>query len=857
MENYFRRTGFRLSKLIISLALGISMFVSCKDDYFYDDTMPSWLGSSIYDYLQQQGNYKYTLKLADDLDYAEVLKRTGSKTLFVATDSAYNEFFKKNDWGVTSYEQLSLSQKKMLLNYTMINNAFLIQQLTSYNNSGTLVEDNAMRRATANSPLDSISFDKGDKIPSNSNWTYYKDKGLYLMKDGTSSPIVYFFQPFLDKNAITNEDVSIITGGMTRETNDAHLFNCKIEKRDITCQNGYVNILNKVLVPPVNMAQYIFSNPKTTIFSKLLERYSTPYYTTKAAKLTSDYHQNHPEFNDTLFEKKYFAVNGGVQTLRNGITPAVNLLAFDPGWNSYKTSSDAQLQSDMAAMFVPSDDAMNEYFNNGVGKLLKARFQTWDNVPDAIALPLVKRHMRASLIESVPSKFSKMIDAENFALPVEKNHVVDTYAGVNGVVYTTNAVYPPVDYISVYSPVLFSDDSKILNWAIKYETEKAKDGTPFAFYKLYLNSLAANYSLFIPTDNYLTKYIDPIAYGQDVQGVLKFWYDEKDAAVKATVYKYNKTTDVVGDSVGLITEPAFIINRLHNLLDSHIVVGNVESGAGYYVTKANDLIKVSGTGTSLVVQGGEDLAKNAKAEVVSDKYYSQENGKTFFINKPIQSALRSSYKVLSETPQFSKFFELLNGVPDTCVSQIFTQQGVDNRINFFNAFRYTIYVPTNDAVQAALDNGTITPWSQIYTLTPGKIQSAAINKMIRFLRYHFQDNAVFFGQNVNAVYQSATIKNDNLATHWGTAKNKYYKIGVVGNNSSLTLTTENNKTANVETKDGLYNIIVKDYIFAQVPSKYKNIDGTGNATGSNFSSSSITSSASAVIHQIDNVLTFQ
>ncbi|MDP4268880.1 MAG: hypothetical protein Q8909_02010 [Bacteroidota bacterium] len=853
MENYFRRTGFRLSQLLISLAMGISLFVSCKDDYFYDDTIPSWLGSSIYDYLNEQGKYKYTLKLADDLNYAEVLRKTGSKTLFVASDSAYDEFFKNNNWGVKSYEQLTLAQKKMLLNFTMLNNAFLIQQLTNYNNGTTLVEDNAMRRATASSALDSISFDAGDKLPSGAYWQYYKNKGLHLMKDATSSPIAYFFQPFLDKNAITNEDVSILTGGMTRQTNDAHIFNCKIVKRDITCQNGYINLLDKVLVPPVNMAQYITNNPKTSIFAKLLDRYSAPYYN---GTMTSTYHQLNPEFTDSIFEKKYFATNGGKTKLPNG-TSATNILAFDPGWNSYATASGAPIQSDMAAMFVPSDDAMNSFFNSGVGSLLKARFQTWDNVPDAIILPLVKRHMRASLIETVPSKFSKMVDAENYPLPVEKGHIESTYAGVNGEVFTTNTVYPPVDYISVYSPVLLSANSKIMNWVIKYNTETAMDGTPFAFYKLYLNSMAAKYSLFIPTDSYFNKYIDPIAYGQDVQGALKFWYDEKADAVKATVYKYNKSTDVVGDSVALITDASFVINRLQNLLDSHIVVGDVESGAGYYVTKANDLIKVSGTGTSLVVQGGDDLAKNQQAQVVDANFYNQANGKTYFINKPIQSALRSSYKVLSETPQFSKFFELLNGVPDTCVSQIFNKQGVDNRINFFNAFRYTIYVPTNDAVQAALDNGSITPWSTIYTLTPGKVQSAAINKMIRFLRYHFQDNAVFFGQNVNAQYQSATIKTDNTVTRFGTAKNKYYKIGVVGNSSAMTLTTENSKTAKVETKDGLYNIVVKDYIFGLIPSKYKNIDGTGNATGTAFSSSTITSSASAVIHQIDNVLTFE
>jgi hypothetical protein len=53
--------------------------------------------------------------MIDELGYREVLNKTGSKTLFVADDAAYERFFKKNDWGVRSYEGLSTAQKKLLL----------------------------------------------------------------------------------------------------------------------------------------------------------------------------------------------------------------------------------------------------------------------------------------------------------------------------------------------------------------------------------------------------------------------------------------------------------------------------------------------------------------------------------------------------------------------------------------------------------------------------------------------------------------------------------------------------------------------------------------------------------------------
>lgn len=861
MKNKLNKVFNRTPKLFMCLVIGLTLTFSCADPYLYDDEEPEWLGESIYDYLEEDGHFKNYIRLINDLNYDDVLKLTGSKTLFVANDSAFTEFYKNNAWGVSNYDQLTLAQKKYLFKFSMIDNAYILSRLANFNVGGTLYEGIAMRQETALEAVDSIPFVKGDDLPSSAYWDGRREKGIYLMKDNTAMPTVFFTQAFINKYGFSNEDLSIMLGLNSRSLNDVHVFNNKVIQRDITCKNGYIHVLQSVMAPPTNMAQYIQDNngtditKSTKIFSKLLDRFCAPYFD---AEKTLLYRQLNPMFTDSIFTKRYFASNGGRATLPNGKV-APNLLSYDPGWNSYQTTA---IEADMAAMFVPSDAAMENYFNSGVGAILKSRFGSWEGIPDNIILPFIKRHMRTSLIESTPSRFSKMVDAENYALPVEKSHIEKTYTAVNGEVYVTNEVYPPVDYISVYSPVLLSDNSKIMNWAINI-SEQSVDGTLFQFYKLYLNSLVSRYSLFIPTDEFFDSYIDPIAYGQDVPAVIKFKYIDKTSSVTAYIYKYDKTSgSVVSDvPVDSITTTTFVKNRLWSILDSHIVVGDVENGSDYFITKANDIIKVTGSGASMKVQGGDDINKGVTADV--EKVFEQYNGSTYFLNKPIQPALKSVYKALSEdTEHFGKFFELLNGVPDTCINQIFAQQGIDFRIKFFNAFRYTVYAPTDAAIDAAISSGKIKSWDEIYAISDPAVKSREINRMIRILKYHFQDNAVFANQVVNKQFQSATIKNDNAATRFGTSKNKYYKIGVVGNGTTLTLTMDNGsgdpvKTANVITTDGRYNIIVKDYIFAKVPTLYKNVDGTGSLTGTAFSSSTITTSASAVIHQIDNVLTFE
>ena len=98
MRNFPKNVQDRLFRYVPVLVLAISALVSCSDPYLYDNQEPKWLGSSIYGYLEQQGNYKNTLRLIDTLKYTEDMKLTGSKTLFVANDSAYEAFFQNNNY---------------------------------------------------------------------------------------------------------------------------------------------------------------------------------------------------------------------------------------------------------------------------------------------------------------------------------------------------------------------------------------------------------------------------------------------------------------------------------------------------------------------------------------------------------------------------------------------------------------------------------------------------------------------------------------------------------------------------------------------------------------------------------------
>ena len=101
-----------------------AMMTSCDDEVLTGQ--PSWLGNSIYERLQEDGHYSTVLRLIDDDpdNMKEVLGHTGSKTLFVADDDAYEAWFQNKSWGVRRYEDLTTAQRKLLLKNAMINNAY-------------------------------------------------------------------------------------------------------------------------------------------------------------------------------------------------------------------------------------------------------------------------------------------------------------------------------------------------------------------------------------------------------------------------------------------------------------------------------------------------------------------------------------------------------------------------------------------------------------------------------------------------------------------------------------------------------------------------------------------------------------
>ena len=101
-------------------------------------------------------------------------------------------------------------------------------------------------------------------------------------------------------------------------------------------------------------------------------------------------------------------------------------------------------------------------------------------------------------------------------------------------------------------------------------------------------------------------YIDPVSLGKLKPEIFKFWYNPKLTKVTATAYEYVKETGEIKDSIRLVPD-AEVLDRLDDILDYHIVVGNIEDGKTFYRTKGGGQIKVDGNGIGMNIIGGGNL----------------------------------------------------------------------------------------------------------------------------------------------------------------------------------------------------------------------------------------------------------
>lgn len=650
-----------MKKLILCASVvALGMMASCqKDELVPEDAKPEWLGASVYEELRSgthlSGTFNTYLRLVDDLGYAQVLSRTGSKTIFPANDEAFERFFRKNPYGVSSYEQLTEGMKKQLLYSSMLDNAMLAGMLSNVKADDNNVSRGvALKHATNISVTDSITtLYSGAQMPQNNTyWDYYRQKGINVVYDATRPMMVHFTREQMLANKITttgaDSDFGILRGepvGTTINNSDtAYIFQTKIVNQDVTCTNGYVHQVKDVIVPPGNVGQALRADDNTKLFSRILDYHCAPYYD---ATTTNGYNawalQNGRPVVDSIFQVRYFSdrsQDGAANILdpMNALISTDKRLIWDPGWNQYYSSTNTALSlADIGAILVPTDDAVKEYFLPGGGgayfidlygvpntglpnteENLPQNLDALQNYGNGILTSFVNNLMQNSFVATVPSKFGTITNkgsGDFMGLTKDdiqiKDGKYDVVVASNGVIYKMKEMIAPDEYQSVIGPAITYPDMSVMGYFSKDKTSGATASIFGADMYYYLMAMKANYLYFIPSDAALQGcYIDPISLGSSAPRALEFYShvepvpgtERTQTLYGVKIHDYDPATGTIDPNIRE-TVPNIVnsqgksayASQVYDLLNYNTVV--LEAGASiknnYYLTKHGGAIRLS------------------------------------------------------------------------------------------------------------------------------------------------------------------------------------------------------------------------------------------------------------------------
>jgi hypothetical protein len=377
----------------------------------------------------------------------------------------------------------------------------------------------------------------------------------------------------------------------------------------------------------------------------------------------------------------------------------------------------------------------------------------------------------------------------------------------------------------------------------------------------YLLSMDSKYSLILPSNDAMLWYVDPYSYGNEKNGmeapnVFAFQYDatKTTEAEKVRAFQYACTvgddgTITIDESIARreVTDRNVINDCLRRLMNQLIIVGDIEDGHEFYKSKGGTPLRVFKDNGRLAIAGGWQMEHHNKPLHVDD-IYVKNNGKSYIINDQMPLTTdQTVYLTLEKHEEFSLFKELLEyDVADlmaTTVTKNNYSAGMQKKgsknLKLLDNYNYTIYVPTNSAIQKLIDDGLLPTWEDYEAQTEEvwgseelAAQAQAIIKdiIVNFVRYHVQDHAILIGMDPeNGKYQNSfeTMKrNDETG--------RFFSLTVNNEGNQMWVKDVLGKTHNVIKTEGLYNSICREYWF--------------KSTGQCYMASD------AVIHQIDGVL---
>ncbi|WP_444366822.1 hypothetical protein [Prevotellamassilia timonensis] len=878
-------------------------------------------GSTLYDNLQALGNYTTYLRLIDSFagiqrafkneltDYER--KYMGSfdtLTVFAPNDEAFDRFFAHNVWtdeqgnAISSYEQLSDSQKLSLIYMSYIPGFVTANslhasksvrgylRLYSYDRQFNLVPYKHTGGTDINTfPPDSYSYiDYAKELNQHivdGVWIGYGTIGDYTGALAYRGGTMIWNDDYWQYNGLSHDDLVFIGAADTESSEHITIGNAHITQPNQRCQNGYLHLVDEVVVPQPNLMCALAQarlGGKCSLASSLVQRFN--------------YLKYDPDY--AYYKEQIFNDGDSAMTVRNSLLDRVSTTTIQT-----------------PAIILPTDEALKAFLlasDNPLGQfgINQDNYYTMlMSLPREVLQSFVKEWFRTSFTDVLPSRYSNMRSAKGHQLlagvatpEAYKLAVQQVIHAVDGIIVVVDAVPNAEDLRNELTFVKLAGQvagaALTANDRYEYNTNAAPFSTD---YQREMHN--KSFTMFVPADAGLKQYglVDPISMASNNRTSWRYWsltpqsisYNgdgQIAVAAKAYRYDYNKVRNTETDRpLGATFSSSANDNcvkgnygttkrqLLTDMLDQHIVLQNLDSmlntSRHWYLSRSGMPIYMKEhTNTNIVVNGGMQIDLNERD--AADKHDctlqfvgQNSTGTSVFIDRPMQPTSQNVFQRLQSNDAFSTFFEYAEALNNayTLKKMLFgdeasealswkytifadrsggyTRYGNANTmlVNFFHNFNYTIFVPTNEGMRKAFEAGlpTIEGIEKFVEesldgngqLPDDKREQAQAMyfTLLNFLKYHFCDKSYFLEPDLESgdTEQTTTACID-------ASNQQALTADINSGNGMLMVRDASNRYKAV--KPDLANIIARDAEFNDHPTRARYIRSASNV----------------VLHGIDN-----
>jgi len=594
--------------------LFLSACQSALDDYY---EQPSGVGKSILEGLEEDGNFTMFLSAIHKLEEEKSLQYS-LITVMAPPDDIFKQFL--NDHGYSSVDDIPMDTLKYIIEFHLIDWPHASGDLRS--NSQFF-----KRKTRSAKPEEVVTDDEGNVI-------HYVNYPKYLQ---------FFYPEFFDFYGGESEvDYKYLTG---KDFIDLHVYDAHITKADWRFANGWVQVVDKVLVPPLNLAHWMEQHDEYSLHRSLIKRFND------VQRDGSGVHHGNDKDGNKLYCRA------------NNLIPKVNwMVGFWPDYEGIGNFGDAAAPAlrnkEDLTLIMSSNDALGSFMDEYFVKYADVYGANYiDSIPDQIIREVLYPTSFEHII--LPSEIINhtAYNSELQTITVDIQASDATHALLsNAIVYGVNEFQLPRVFQGVSRPLLTYPEYSMFAVAAQ------KLGILSS-----LRDKDLEFTVFAPTND--------IFEAQDIT-YEELWDDVNNRLVK--FYRHGVEIPTV---------------ELADMIYSHILFGNVDIKpqtqfykcyGGWYVA-VNDTACWSGGNVTY-----PKLLDKVESPVV-------DNGKVFKIDDFVIKNLNTIGAEIYNRPEFSKFKEL-------CEKVDFFDPNTKALKFIIYPYRYSAFIPSNDVLEQMSDS---------------------------------------------------------------------------------------------------------------------------------------------------------